>query len=1090
MQKAVTFLLGRAGTGKSEAIFDALKAHRDRGERACLIVPEQFTFETEQRLTEALGGLLGIEVLSFDRLAERILSLSGGRLPYLSGEGLSMILRRSVLTCRDRLRVFAPVMEKPGFAQKMAALITKFMGAGITPEQLNASLSALEGETLLKEKLSDIAILYREAADFLSAHYLTPDDALNAAAAALPNSFVAGLPVYIDGFEGATHAVYTLTRALMTGAGSLTVALTVDPLPSRDTALFAPDREVLEILTEMARAAGLQVRTRHLLKGPEGPHSLSHLEENLFAQPTQPFSGVAEEIELFTAPSRQQEAEEVADRILLTLKDTGCRYRDIAVLCSDLAAYRLPLMEALTARGIPAFLDLREPVKNHPLCRYLLSALRAAALHFPLSEVLALLKSGFVEVDTESVSIFENYVLRYGIRGGQLTAPFTLGKEIPPEAEAVRAQAMAILEPLHRGLAAPLVKDKVLAVYTFLSDPQVARVLETGAQQRLSEGRMSLLQASAQVWNRIMALLDQAVAILGEERISREDFASLMEEGFANMGLGVIPALSDGVLVGQADKTRTRPCDHLFLLGVNEGLLPKAFSDDGLLDDREIAAMKTAGVSGLKGTEADLALEDKKLYQALTRARARLTLSCALTAEGTEQLPSPLYFKMDRLFPNRSEANLAFPQSLESAKFRLAQALSTWKAGEVPDPLLPSLKNVLSRGDTVPLVAAMEEAAKNDPSLPRLSPGAAKALYERESRMSASRLESYNRCPFQHFAAYGLGLKERRVAGEEAADLGSLYHAALDGFVTHCIREKINWQTLSDEDCGAILSAILPPILAEHNDGFYVLNDRARGTLPLIYDTLHRAVRAIRDHLAAGQFAPAGAELRFGPGCAFPPIRLTLPGGRVLELTGVIDRLDAAPGPEGDYLRIIDYKTGGRRFSFGDVYQGYALQLPLYMEAVCAAGAAAGGMYYMPISVPLPEEGPEAEEALKKAFLLRGLTLADEALVEKTDTFTDSSSVVGGLKHTKNGLSGALCDPAQMDQLITAARHIAEKTAQQLLDGGILARPVKDACDYCRYRACCRFDPALPGCRFQKRDKLSAWEFFELIGGTAHGLDQ
>ena len=127
MQKAVTFLLGRAGTGKSEAIFDALKAHRDRGERACLIVPEQFTFETEQRLTEALGGLLGIEVLSFDRLAERILSLSGGRLPYLSGEGLSMILRRSVLTCRDRLRVFAPVMEKPGFAQKMAALITKFI---------------------------------------------------------------------------------------------------------------------------------------------------------------------------------------------------------------------------------------------------------------------------------------------------------------------------------------------------------------------------------------------------------------------------------------------------------------------------------------------------------------------------------------------------------------------------------------------------------------------------------------------------------------------------------------------------------------------------------------------------------------------------------------------------------------------------------------------------------------------------------------------------------------------------------------------------------------------------------------------------
>ena len=74
--KGITLLLGRAATGKTRWIYERIRALQERGSRAILLVPEQFTFETEQRLLEELGGLVGIEVLSFGRLAERISAAS------------------------------------------------------------------------------------------------------------------------------------------------------------------------------------------------------------------------------------------------------------------------------------------------------------------------------------------------------------------------------------------------------------------------------------------------------------------------------------------------------------------------------------------------------------------------------------------------------------------------------------------------------------------------------------------------------------------------------------------------------------------------------------------------------------------------------------------------------------------------------------------------------------------------------------------------------------------------------------------------------------------------------------------------------
>ena len=247
--------------------------------------------------------------------------------------------------------------------------------------------------------------------------------------------------------------------------------------------------------------------------------------------------------------------------------------------------------------------------------------------------------------------------------------------------------------------------------------------------------------------------------------------------------------------------------------------------------------------------------------------------------------------------------------------------------------------------------------------------------------MSASRLEQFNACPFRHFVTYGLRAAERPESRERPADLGAFYHEALCAVFRRAQAEGLSPRSLTPAQQQSLLDAVLPEVIAAHHDGVLLGNERLRAVLFLLVETLRRSVAAIVAQLAAGGFDIAGTEVRFGEGCAFPPIELVTAGGRRALLYGVIDRVDRA----GDACRVVDYKTGGRALDFAAIADGLTLQLPLYLSAVVRSGARGAGMYYMPVRVPPVPDGSEAEEALAAAFRLRGLTLSDARVVELTD---------------------------------------------------------------------------------------------------------
>ena len=428
-------ITGRAGAGKTRLLTEALAAHMRRGERAILIVPEQHTFEAERRVAEAAGGLFGVQVLSLERLSERVLHTAGERRTFLTEQGVRMVVRRAALHRQQSLRAFSHVARANGFAGEIAALIAACKQAGITPEMLHGAAAALPEDSLLSEKLADTALLYADVEAYLSERYLTENDLYAAAAALLPGSFAGGVPIYLDGLPAVTRQVLSFLETLLGAAQSLTVALTLDE-QSPDADVFAPNADACAALRAMAARLGLPVFERRLDGRRAADAALEHLERRLFVYPDEPYRQAAPAVTVFGANSRTAEVRALCDAVLALARE-GVRYRDMAVLVSDMDAYAGTLARVCAARGLPLFLDTRRPVGDHAAARLLLCAVRAVAGGFAAADMIDLVKTGYAGVSHEDAELFENHVLRFGVRFSRFLAPFTRG-EAPAVPEAVR----------------------------------------------------------------------------------------------------------------------------------------------------------------------------------------------------------------------------------------------------------------------------------------------------------------------------------------------------------------------------------------------------------------------------------------------------------------------------------------------------------------------------------------------------------------------------------------------------------------------------------------------------------------------------
>ncbi len=1124
MSANVKFILGRSGSGKTRAVFGAIIERERRGERSFLIVPDRAAFETERALSEAIGasiggagGMMHTTACSFTRLAYRVLAETGGGKAYLSSEGRLMLLRRILDENKASLSTFARVCTHRGFAEECDEIILKCKRFSIEPEQL----SSADVPERLKKKLEDFALCYEKLNERMAERYIDGEDLVNSLIERIPLSSLRGAAVFVDAPDMLNAQSLRIIEKLFYTAQSVTVTFRADiACCEANGGLFLPDIGYFERLSELAAEAGCTVETLRMMGNKRhASAALSHLETVLFAPSAAKFAGDAREIELHSSQDRLSEVREAASEIIRAVRG-GLRFRDIAVAVSDLAAYGEPIRRIFKASGIPVFMDAKRRVASHPVSELILAALRCAEKGFMSEDFIRILKTGLTDFPDSTLEKLENHILKFALMGKRLTSsePSVKNAEEIKDFEEIERARIAIAEPL-LALKERLGEDgsraastRVSALYSYLCKMGVAdRLKQSFESLKMNAETLAFALENRQIYDTIIELLDQISVIIGDEPIGLSRFSSVVKEGLEAYEVGLIPTTLDQVIVGDASSIHPGEVKLLLVLGANEGRFPSMREDNSVINDRELEAMRAAGLKVWESTASMDAAERLRTYSLICRAEERLYLSYCRDARSEASAPSSLIRRIGEAFPHCQRSGGAITpataQSDEAAFEALAEGLRRFiDTGEENGALAPLYAHFNASEKYAPALRALEKAYYRADALAPLGREKALELYGSSMMGSVSRLETFNKCPYRHLLQYGLSLREREEHGIRNNEFGTLIHDALDKLVHSYIElmkadpEKCEslLENLTKQDVEERLAELLPPIIESFNHGILLESAAMRAKLDSIKRQLRDAGFAVLRQIAGGKFRPYATELRFGgKDDELPALEIESSGGAVFKIRGVIDRLDiyseksgvGANSKANEYFRIVDYKTYYSPFGFTDLVNGLKVQLPLYALAVRAALEAerrmdAAGMYYLHIHAPAVDEEEKRDEIVLKKLKLSGPTLADNGVINASDAEigSRSSRFITGLHRTDDGFAGKLLvTSAEMEKTLDFAKNSAQKTLDAIMEGRAEISPYRHggvrACKSCPYGSVCGFDTTA-GDHYRRISAVTPEKFF------------
>ena len=1122
---SLRFCFGPSGSGKSHRIYEEImqRAAEEPGRNFLIIVPDQFTMQTQKDLVmrSDRDGILNIDVLSFGRLSHRILEEVGTKeMPVLDDTGKSLVLQKVAADLKEQLPAMGSLLHKQGYIHEVKSAISEFMQYGISTQDMDKLITSAQKRGALAMKLKDLKTLYRGFQDYIRDHFITTEETLDVLRRSLSKSkILKGSVVVFDGFTGFTPIQNRLIQELMRVCAETIVTVTIgvgeDPYKmDGEQKLFHLSKKTVADLEKLAAEAEVERGEDLFVKG--GPNrfakapALHYLEQNLFRYQYEPYAGEQQEIHMFEALSPREEVHQTALYIRHLIREQGMTYRDIAVVIGDLEGYASYVETEFGQLEIPCFLDRTRGIVLNPMIEYIKSALQLYIKDFSYDTVFHFLRSGMADISREEIDELENYVIRTGARGYRTYSRLFTRRteELQGNAEGseqaeektmerlnrIRQQFMDAVEILHMG-SQEKAGDYVSHLYDFLEQNQVQQKLLNYQQQFEKEGDLSRAREYAQIYRLVMDLLDQVYELLGEEEISRQEFADILEAGFGEITVGTIPQNVDRIVVGDMERTRLKQVKVLFFLGVNDGNIPKNASKGGIISDMDREFLIESGTEMAPSPRQQMYIQRLYLYLNMTKPSEQLYLSYAkVNSEGKGIRPSYLIDTVRKLFPAMS---VEYPQNrsrLEQIEGRqegaryLAEELREYVEGTLPEE---------ERQDFYLMYRAYEADAAGRDLLTRaafrryresgLSRIVARALYGQQLENSVSRLETYAACACRHFLQYGLSLQEREEFGFEASDMGTVYHAILENFAGKLAESNLTWWDFTENFAAKAVKESVEAYAATYGETVLYSSARNEYAITRMSRILTRTVLTLQKHLKQGSFQPDDYELSFRFAEDLDSIHVDLSEDEKMHLQGRIDRIDVSEDAEHVYVKVIDYKSGNRKFDLAALYYGLQLQLVVYMNAAMEMESRkhpdkeivpAALLYYHiddpTIETPVELTDEQINEQILAKLRMNGVVNSDPEVVERLDRYMQDKSVVIPVEKKKDGSFSARSGVLSREEMQLISSYVDAKIrsiGREILDGKIAANPYEkgneEACTYCAYKKVCGFDGSIPG--YEKR---------------------
>lgn len=1122
-------IYGKAGSGKSQYIYNEINKKKNNmqedkitdirkeikaeckttpspKETQFIITPEQFSFTAEQKLMENRKSIIGAEVITFNRLAYRVINEIGGVIhTNLTKCGKAMLIFSILNSEKNNLTFLNKSDENIEVCMRIISELKKH---AIKPEDLKNAQEKIENK-YLKNKLKDIILIYEKFENKIQDNYIDETDLLTILAENIEKiDLLKNSEVYIDEFAGFTEQEYQTIKKIIKIANNVTITFCADNLSLNtdpNTDIFYPNKitynKIINLVEKNEKIEIINLDKLYRYKNEE----LGYIEKYLYSTKIQKCD-TNKNINLFLAKNYYSEIENVAKKINKLIREENLKYKDICIITKNTDNYSSLIKTIFEKYEIPVFIDEKRDLNQNIIVQYILSILEVLNKNYSYESVFNYLKTGFTEIDENDIFKLEKYCIKYGIKNNKFKKDFIYGKK----------EELDFLNELRKQIINPLVKLKEKIdeekteeniskqLYLFLINQKIENKINKKIKKLKEENLLDLAKEYEESYKIIINILDEINLIFGKEKITIDKFIKLLKIGLKNSELGKIPASQDQVIVGDTDRSRSRKTKVIFIIGLNDGVFPSINKNQGFLDDEDRESLKTENIEIAKGTLENLYDDNFNIYKAFTTAEEKIYLSYASSDnEGKSLRASNLIFRIKKIFPNLTEeSDVTKKQNNielinENISYEsLILNLNEIENGISPEKLFYILYKYYEQNKNYKDILKDNIKYINFKLNEKIKKENIEKLYGNKLNTSISKLEKYNSCPFSYYLQYILKLKEKEELKVQSFDTGSFMHDVINTFFEEVNNLDIKLNSISDEEIEKNINKIINEKLLNENNYIFTSTEKYKLLVQRLKRIIIKSLKYIIQSLVQSEFKLEGTEVEFGEKGKYKPIILELENGKTVEIIGKIDRIDIAQDENKKYVRIIDYKSSVKNIDFGNVYAGLQLQLITYLDAVCKIEdfVPAGILYFNLLeqlinsNKKITEE--EIEQKIKNNFKMKGLILADVKVAKMQDKNLEKgkSEIIPAYIDKTGTLSPKLSSIASQEEF-TKLQNYINKTirdiSNEIFKGNIELKPYyknkKTPCEYCSYKNMCGFNSGIVKKNYNFINKLNKEEILEKI---------
>lgn len=1043
---------GPAKSGKTEYLLTKARELCGGGRMCTVVVSQQVSFEYERLILKRFSPAERryISVKSFEALSRDILKLYGGTaVERLSESAKRAAVRRAVDSLGDSLMFFRRHRRSEIFYDLACRTIDELSLSGITPDQLLALSDSLP-DASDRAKLGETAYIFAAYQSIISGRYLDDQGAVESAARTAKRQFFADTVFFLDEFDSFTYPQKLMIDRMLDCSAGVYCAL---PLSDRASDLFYTPARTERQLLSRAEKLGAYCPPAVELALPHSSAGIAELGSYLlYGLCPKSTEGV-----YFCRPRNIYAEVRAAAAAICALVRGGRSYSDIAVLVSSAEKYKQAIKTEFSRYGIPYFSDYDEGIIATPAVRAAAALLASAEEKKPVSELLlTILKTGICALPAEDVMLLSNYVFVWSIEGDDWHRPFT---QNPCGFKAdFSAADRAQLERIEAA------REFIITVYDDFCDSAVGdgdtiisalyRALtklgcDTTIKELCAASDPASARRAAREYELFINILDNMHTLLLGDSVSPADIAALIKTESAAARLYDIPETICQVTVGEASRARpfTRPV--VFAFGLIAGDLPSDAAEGGLFTERDRELIISHGAPLQTDFESGFYSERLRVYRALTTPSELLFMSAP-----ESDLHGAALAISDMLADYISECS--------PAPFPLPETAPLAAGIESARSLLPLYSPAERQGLQMALEELGAGAYQGGEPLFSITDDAALAEYlGNDLILSPSRAECFSRCAFRYFMRYIMVAEPIKAAKLDYREMGNLLHYLLEKIMR---ASGGGFTALSVDDIQRLTAQSADEYITSLTGGRF--SQRLEYLKGRLTDQAARLLINIQSEQLRTRFVASDYELSIKRGGDIPARELMLPDGGTVRIEGKVDRVDVMTEDGRSYIRVVDYKTGAKKFSLPEVYYGLSVQMFIYLFSICENG---GGRYPnpAPAGVMFMRSEPNMQASSPdKAYMMDGIIINDSAVI---DGIKDEQGIFVPAVLDKSGelkACEALTSAEKLGRMGERIDRLLVDIGSEIRRGHFEPDPLVvgdvDPCASCDYHAVCRFSDETP----------------------------